>query len=333
MKVCAVIVTYGNRFNLLEKVIETSIREGVDKIIIVSNNSKSKEKLLKLEESFSSKIKVLYFKENLGSAGGFKKGMELAYKDNDCEFIWLLDDDNEPQKGSLRFLKEFWKSLEEKNKDECVALLSYRPDRPFYKESVITENSNILLGRRNSFLGFHILDIPRKIIRAIKRKLGFDVYKEKEKVKIGKIPVAPYGGFFFNKKLLKKIGYPREDFFVYADDHEWTYRIIKNGGSIYLVFDSIIVDLDKSWNFVKKGTVFSTIAKASTFRVYYSTRNRVVFELENLVDNKIIYYINIIVFGLILRFFANRKIYKVFKAAISDAKNGVMGKNYEDTYL
>ena len=36
MKVCAVIVTYGDRFHLLEQVMDACYKEGVDKIIEIS---------------------------------------------------------------------------------------------------------------------------------------------------------------------------------------------------------------------------------------------------------------------------------------------------------
>ena len=48
------------------------------------------------------RLKVIYLDENTGSAGGYKLGLEEAYKCNECEFIWLLDDDNKPQKDSLK---------------------------------------------------------------------------------------------------------------------------------------------------------------------------------------------------------------------------------------
>jgi GT2 family glycosyltransferase len=114
-------------------------------------------------------------------------------------------------------------------------------------------------------------------------------------IKFGKVPVAPYGGLFIDKKILTKIGYPDENFYLYADDHEWSYRITKNGGEIYLIFDSKIDDIELSWHVPKenKETTFSIISKANPFRVYYSIRNRVYFEINNLVNNRAIYWINV----------------------------------------
>ena len=250
MKVYSVIVTYGDRFHLLKQVIEACYREDVNKVIVIDNASieNSRNKLKEFEKQNKDRLKVIYLEENSGSAGGYKRGLEEAYKCEECEFIWLLDDDNEPQKDSLKVLKEFWNDLEDKNKKEKVALLSYRPDRIAYKESIMTNNPELVLGRKNSFLGFHILDLPKKVMRVLKRKIGIKTFKENQSIKSGKVAVAPYGGMFFHKSLINDIGYPKEEFFVYADDHEWSYRITKNKGKIILVLDSELEDIDLSWN-------------------------------------------------------------------------------------
>jgi GT2 family glycosyltransferase len=137
-KVCVVTVTYGNRFYLLKQVIDAALSEGIYKIIVVDNNSEleSKNKLMEYEKLLNGKIKVLYLDDNYGSAGGFKKGLEEAYNDSECEFIWLLDDDNYPVNGSLKNLLDFWDSLRIENKEEKIALLSYRKGQ-LSRESII----------------------------------------------------------------------------------------------------------------------------------------------------------------------------------------------------
>ncbi len=118
--VFVVTVTYGNRFHLLRQVIEAAFNEGVDKVIVVDNNSglESRKRLREYHRLNKDKVDVLYLSENLGSAGGFKKGLERAYNDSECEFIWLLDDDNLPMPGSLKILKSFWKNFDLENKKE-----------------------------------------------------------------------------------------------------------------------------------------------------------------------------------------------------------------------
>jgi len=332
IQITAIIVTYSNRFHLLKQVIKSLLDEKkINKIIVIDNNSdfSSKKQLQLLEQKNSKTIKAIYLPENIGSAGGYKRGIEEAYKDKDCEFIWLLDDDNEPQKKSLNILIDFWNRIEQKDKKDKISLLSYRKDRWGYKEAIISKNPDLVLGRKNSFLGFHILDIPKKILKVLKRKLNINTLKENINIKSGPVSIAPYGGMFFHKNIINTIGYPNEAFFVYSDDHDWSYRITKNGGCIYLVLDSKVDDIDVSWNLSKKGTAFKIISNGSNFRIFYSTRNRVYFEKENLVMNASIYKINIFIFQMIFYFFTlkNKDNFRIFKQSIADGLSKKLGKS------
>jgi GT2 family glycosyltransferase len=327
-KVCVVTVTYGNRFNLLKQVVDAAFKEGVYKVIVVDNNSEpeSRKKLKEYEKELGSqKIKVLYLDDNYGSAGGFKRGLEEAYNDPDCEFIWLLDDDNKPMKGALQVLLDFWNSV----KEEDSALLSYRFKREYpAKESIIYNKPEIVLGLKNSFLKFHIREFPKKIFRYLER-----IFLKKHNISMeedygfGSVPVAPYGGLFITKSIINKIGFPDESFYLYEDDTEWTYRITKNGGKIYLILNSKIDDIDLSPTVPRNAqqTQFYMISRAESFRVYYSIRNRVYFEINNLVSNKIIYWINIFTYLLLISLSSTKNL-KIIIKAIRDGFKGKLGK-------
>jgi len=326
-RVCVVTVTYGNRFHLLKQVIDAALDEGVCKVIVVDNNSEpeSREKLKEYEKELGSqKIKVLYLDDNYGSAGGFKRGLEEAYNDPNCEFIWLLDDDNKPEVDSLKVLLDFWNSLAEENKEERIALLSYRPVRgSLLVDSILKNKPELVLGGKNSFLGFHIKNLPAKIKRYLQGLLNL---KNKEiNLKYGTIPSAPYGGLFIHNNIFDIIGFPNENFYLYADDTEWTYRITKIDGKIYLILESIIDDLELSWAISDKKelTKINILVKDKT-RFYYSTRNGVFFEINNLLDNKIIYFTNMISY-ILLAFIFNRSI-SFIRIAIKAIKDGYKGK-------
>ncbi len=333
LKVCAVIVTYADRFHLLKEVIDSCISEGIDKVIVIDNNSEenSKAKLKDLEMKLDNNLEVTYLKENLGSSGGYNLGIDKAYKDKNCEFIWLLDDDNKPKKNSLNRLIDFWNKIEQEDKKEKISLLSYRKDRIVFKEAIMMNTPNLVLGSQNSFLGFHILELPKKVIKVIKRKLNIQTFSENIDIKAGLVSVAPYGGMFFHKNLIDLIGFPNKDFFVYADDHDWSYRIIKNGGSIYLLLDSEIDDIDTSWILKEKtSSPFSSyLNEGSDFRVFYTIRNRVYFE-QSLIKNRFFYNINKALYFFILSFYKRKKNYdryKVLKIAVNDGLTGNLGKS------
>ena len=70
----------------------------------------------------------------------------------------------------------------------------------------------------------------------------------------------------------------------------------------------------------KKNNTFIKIKKAPSLRVYYSVRNRMIFEKNNLIDNKLIYNLNKLVFTCLLFCFCfGNKNFKVFKKAVRHA--------------
>ncbi len=320
-KITSVIVTYSNRFHLVKQVIESILDEGIENIIVIDNNSEkeSREQLKNLELQMDNKIKVIYHEKNLGSAGGFKRGIEEAYK-SDCDFIWLFDDDNIAKKGALNSLLSFWnkKSLDKQNS----MLISLRKDRKQYYKSIKENDKDILTGKNNSFMTFDFIGY-------IKNKLSKREESKEYDKNYGEVNQAPYGGMFFHKSLVEKIGYPNEDFFVYTDDTEYSYRVIKNNGKIYAVLDSLLEDIDISWHDVefKKGLFSSPILDTpSNFRVYYTFRNRVYFELNNRVNNKYIYFFNMFVF--MSRLFISvlfRFKFKRFNLVIQAINDGLLG--------
>jgi GT2 family glycosyltransferase len=133
---------------------------------------------------------------------------------------------------------------------------------------------------------------------------------------------------FFKKELLKEIGYPREEFFLYGDDHDFSYRITKAGGAIILVLDSVIHDLEVSFHLDKtasKRHINSRFFKTeSRNAIYYSTRNSIVFE-QNFVKHPFEYRINrylyllALAFAMLLRFQHLWKLPLIMKA-IKDSK-------------
>jgi GT2 family glycosyltransferase len=333
MKTCAVIVTYGNRFCFLERVVTALVDLEINRIVIVDNKSaeESERSLYKIENE-NRKISIVRLQTNSGSANGYKTGIEEAIKQTDCDFIWLLDDDNVPRCDALQVLKRLWTTIEYTKKSELMSLVSFREDRPLYLRAVMENNPKIVLGRKNIYRAFHIADIIRKVIDDLLRKrdnLAPCTAKE-----YGEIYAAPYGGMFFNKKLIEAIGYPNEQYYLYVDDHEFSYRIIKNFGKMYLATESIIEDIDQSWHTRTDGFAFSRIAKDDNYvRLYYSVRNRVYFEKTELVDNWVVYSINMLIYSVLVLGVALARLrfknIKIYFTAVCHGLSGKMGRNGE----
>jgi len=324
MKTYIVTVTYGDRFHYIQSLIESAFIEGVDKIIIVNNCSDDNSTKL-LNALNNPKIKLITLSSNTGSANGFKQGMIEAQKDPSCDFIWLVDDDNMPSANSLTNLKKQWEK-EDLNDLTKICLLSYRQDRKNFKEAIQFNNPSLMLGFKNSFRGFHVINPIYSFIKRI-RTLNFKKNLEKT---TGIVSVAPYSGMFFHKSLLTKIGMPDSKFFVYADDYDFSYRITKNKGYIKLVLNSIIIDNERSWHLSKKKKWNSSLFECDQpGRIYYGLRNCVYFESNNRVNNKILYYANMTIYLFLLKILSllqnNPCRYKLILGATKDGLNNRLG--------
>jgi GT2 family glycosyltransferase len=328
MKVCAVIVTYGDRFHLLKQVMDACYKEGVSKIIVVDNDSEqnSKIELKKYENEHKDRLKVIYLDENSGSAGGFKRGLEVAYKCNECEYILTLDDDNILQRNSLKQIANIFQYLQN---IETPILAMYRSIWNDNKDVVdfgITKTQNIL---PNNFMAFNFTSYIKHIFNRI-----FTLKKNKNIYPLNPVNYNGMGGLIFHKSILNNVGFPEEIFYLYTDDIEYTYRMTENGYKIFLCSEILIEDIDKTYSDSLGNEISYFHPEFSEFKMYYLLRNRAYFS-KKFISNKFIFYANGMI--LLLLFFKNIfktppklfiKRYKLFIKAVYDGLNDKMGKVY-----
>ncbi|MGA9239083.1 hypothetical protein [Robiginitalea sp.] len=286
-----VTLTYGDRVHLLGPVLdELECLQDIFTVVVVCNGITSEAmKLLKSRAEGSDKIELLDMGFNSGSAKGFKDGMVEVEK-HSVDYIWLLDDDNLPASDALHILQEEYTKLAPRYPGKPFCLLSYRPDRSRYRSAVLQGDPQAVIGPYNSFLGFHWK-------QKLQKALGYELEEQTSDggIRMGQVLVAPYGGMFFHKELLREIGYPREEFFLYGDDHDFSYRITQAGGAIILLLDSVIHDLEVSFHLDKSASrkrISSRFFKTeSRNAIYYSARNSIVFE-QNFVNRPFEYLVN-----------------------------------------
>jgi GT2 family glycosyltransferase len=324
-----VLVTYGDRIHLLEDVVHALLKQDVKRIVVVDNGSapSSRDGLERLRSLFPDKFRTVHLPENTGSAKGYKSGLQEAYSCGDCEFIWLLDDDNLPAGDALRVLLDNWNSLCGESYTANVALVSLRKDRKPFADISRGVPVNKWFGRQNSFLGFHILDLPsivlRRILRRERRSSGKHVGR-------AVIPFAPYGGLFFHRSLLERIGYPSEDFFLYHDDFEFTYRVTALSGKIYLISGSVVEDIDSPWHKSHFSYKISYLHDGDDSRVYYVVRNRVYLERYCLKYDNPIWRMNMMIYLNIMRYVALltgvKQRFDIIDKAVRDGADGKLGR-------
>jgi len=330
-EVVVVTVTYSNRWDLLQQVlVRLLINIGVSKIIIVDNGSLC-EISKKAQEFDSERLLIVSLGRNTGSANGYKIGIQAALEQTTCDYIWLLDDDNLPAEDALKNLISLHQELVKTTPQDRLALLALREDRDILQKVIHKSSSNRVYPRLSSFLGFHILDLPTKFLKFL--RLHHTHRGTSSGEKFIQIPYAPYGGLFLHKDVISKIGFPDERFFLYADDTDFTYRITRYSGKIFLIPNSVIYDIDKSWHVKDKGlSVFDRLIKSeSDFRIYYSLRNSSYFESRFWLKNRFVYVGNKYIFLFMLFIYAcfYNKIsrFKLVLKALKDAHAGNLNQN------
>ncbi|EOE6853421.1 glycosyltransferase, partial [Cronobacter sakazakii] len=275
----------------VKDVVLSCMNEGIFQFVLVDNGSPHDN--ADILESFLSKLNnieyhIVKHDKNLGSAGGFGSGLNYACsKFAENSWFLLLDDDNKLEKNAVSALQECINI-----KGESNAFICLREDRPQYKKFSQFNDQSILLGEPNSFMLFSI--------RAyIKRRLRMDseTMPAAPRESLIRCPCGPYGGLAINAKDVKKIGFPLNELYLYHDDTEYTLRLQRQGISLWLVKDAKISDLEQSWGDTKPQKKFSISAfEADSFRVHYSYRNRVFIEKKYLVNNKLSYVFNMLLF-------------------------------------
>lgn len=210
LKVAAVVVTY-NRKELLSECVDAVLKQSfpVWKLIIIDNASTDGTEDMLRQTGVLDNSVVDYRKmdTNLGGSGGFYKGIEIA-RGKDCDWIWIMDDDTIPHADCLEKLAE---------------KTAVKPDASFFASCVKGEQ-----------------DEPMNVtfVDARPTENGYaDWYMELDKG-IVKIQRATFVSLLLNKKAVEKVGLPLKDYFIWADDIEYTLRLTTHFAPAYLAGDS-----------------------------------------------------------------------------------------------
>jgi hypothetical protein len=127
------------------------------------------------------------------------------------------------------------------------------------------------------------------------------------------------------------IGTPNAELVLYADDTEFSNRIVRSGGCIWLLTDASLNELEPSWNC--KSNVRTSfegwLRHGADFQVFYGSRNRAYFDHHWWMRNRLMYGINRLAYLALLLLFAlrYRRIdrYALFHRAIVMGEAGHLG--------
>lgn len=308
--VVAVTVTYGKRGRYLKKVVKAALRCGVAKVIVVTNGNDAEAVN---PDDFNAaggvpedkRVILARVPKNRGSAGGFSEGIKQALKLPDCEYLWLLDDDNEPEPASLDILLQMYQLMGGAVIETRLALVSFRPARERQHKILSGAPREWCYAPANSCSGFHIREFWELLSGA--RRKRKHILPSGELRSYSELEFAPYGGLFLHKRLLIEIGLPDERFFLYHDDTEFTYRITRMGGKILLVRDSKVNDLEESWLIQqpRRRTIFARLlTEESDVRAFYAVRNSIFIGRRWRNTSDFVFLVNAGLFALLLLCFA-----------------------------
>ncbi len=319
ISVCVVTVTYGKRLEYVKRVVCAALNEDNVSNVVVVDNGSSRQPIFEEDSVF-----VVGLNKNFGSAFGYKEGIKKALSLTHITHVWLLDDDNVPRKGSLNKLLCHLNTFSDSSNK---LVQSYRPYFLTHKK-IFSSGGNLDHQKiDNCFLDFTLSKI---------RKIFFNRREMSERnIDVVTTKYTQYGGLLLSREAISQVGLPRDDYFLYADDSEYTYRLTRSGYSIDIIKSSVVEDIDLSWNYVesprlKKLRSFAYLAMGSDFRVYYSVRNSRRFEIDYFETNRFLSSVNKYVY-LTLMFlvavYTNRlSRFKLIIKAITDAESGKLGE-------
>ncbi len=316
-------VTYGSRYAFVYDLLVSLNEDSVIGKIIVFDNGSPLENSIKLHELCESDSKYEYLRseKNIGSAGGFREVIEFAHKGmQNGDYLWLLDDDNLPNKDALKSNIDKFEAIEEKT--SCIS--SLRIERFPYKVIFNNLDSEFYMSRDNSFLSFNVFKWVVKLRKGLGRSSGGQNNTSANEISL---PYAPYGGLMIPNEILNLVSYPRSDFYLYRDDHEFTKRITDLGFKILLNRQSIVNEMESSFYFKRKWLIFDSfrsLIMEKRMTTYYIIRNSVFFDEKYYLKNPYLYHFNKFIYSsiyiIICHFLRKPIMIRVMKLALKNAK-------------
>ncbi len=310
LRVAAGTITYGNRSGFLYRTVDQLITEDFDRIYVLFNGV-SRIVVSEAEARYAGRqVFFIVSDQNEGSAGGYLRLLSYVLKNDDCDRLLLLDDDNLVPNGFLgRALDVCARSSD--------IFYFHRPDRVIPLQTCLEEKPWKILGSDCNFLGRNIFS---------KTPISLATND-------GDLLAAPYGGLFLPRAAIEKGIFPDREFYLYADDYDYTFRLCVEGGfNIVFVRHPEIMDLEKSFHVKDRGlSLFKNrYSDATEQQMYFSVRNQVYFSLrESSFATK--FFLNMAVISPIfliqfLIVFEYKKAYLFLKAMIAGTRWGLASR-------
>jgi rhamnopyranosyl-N-acetylglucosaminyl-diphospho-decaprenol beta-1,3/1,4-galactofuranosyltransferase len=207
--VVAVVVTY-NRLSLLQEAIEALKIQTIPvrKIVIVNNGSTDGTKeWLAIQQSLT-----VINQENTGGSGGFYTGIKHSAKLGHS-WIWVMDDDTICAATALEKLLEKQPLFSDKKVGFICSKVVWRDGLP------------------------HNMNLP-DVKLLFNKKVPFTTY-DHHKVLLAE--GCSFVSVLLSTDVVKEVGLPYKDFYIWGDDQEYTRRITQAGYLGIYCSDSVVL--------------------------------------------------------------------------------------------
>jgi len=253
-KVIAVIVTY-NRKELLRESVEALLNQDYENcdVLIIDNASTDGTYEYMKDLLENNRVNYINTGANLGGAGGFNYGMKEAGS-RECDYIWVMDDDCIVHKDTLTKLMDADRKL--------------NGEYGFLSSKVLWKDGNICK-----------MNIPKRT---------FSTWVKNFEEPLQEVAMASFVSLLVKTEVIKELGLPIKDFFIWTDDWEYTRRISRKY-KCYYVTDSVVTH--KSAN--NEGADISTVDGERINRFKYLYRNDVVLYRREGLRGWILLYIRL----------------------------------------
>ncbi len=295
-RVAVLTVTYGNRWQFLQQVVDAVMKdEHVRQLVVVDNGSFNENEIREGVKKYGERVHVIRNEKNTGSAGGFARGIEYV-RTIECEYVLMLDDDNTPEEGSIGTFLEHMKAFQYKK----VILVGNRVNIPG-NEDVFYSNEKPRAHSKGTF--FDVFSF-KKIVHLFSLSTGQELHKKRhhsEPLSIVPNESFVYGGAFIPFEAVVRAPLPDKDLILYGDDIEYSWGIKRLGYESYVCYSPKIYDLDMSFG---EGSQAVGVMSPDTqdFRTYYRVRNMIRISRRNTSQMPPVLFLNIVVWitGLIM---------------------------------
>ncbi|MCT4413020.1 glycosyltransferase family 2 protein [Leuconostoc pseudomesenteroides] len=236
-KVSAVIVTF-NRLALLKEVIESLQQQetAISHLIVVDNASESDTQ--SYLESLGDRIEYVRLPNNIGGAGGFNAGIRYFMAHTSDDFVWLMDDDTVPQSDTLSQLLTF--SNVKKNFGFLASDVRW------------TDGHRALMNR----------PAPMNRLKKVPEDLTEPI----------QVQNATFVSLLMKRSVVKQIGLPITEFFIWGDDIEYTERAARVAPGFFVPRAKVVHKMAAN-----VGSSLLNDVPERTPRYFYSYRNKVYY--------------------------------------------------------